>query len=123
MRALAESFETAQLDGIRVDRTMTLTFVVGSVLAAFAGVMLASYYGTAKYDMGFVPGIKGFTAAILGGFGKPRGAVLGGIFLGLSESLAAGYISSTYKDLLAFVILVLVLIIRPQGLMGQGRES
>ena len=123
MRALAESFETAQLDGIRADRTMSLTFVVGSVLAAFAGVMLASYYGVAKYDMGFVPGIKGFTAAILGGFGKPSGAVMGGIFLGLAESLAAGYISSTYKDLLAFVILVLVLVVRPQGLMGHGHES
>ena len=96
LRAVAESPETAQLDGIRIDRTMMLTFVVGSVLAAFAGIMLGSYYGIAKYDMGFVPGIKG-----------------------LSECLAAGYVSSTYKDLLAFIVLVLVLVVRPEGLLGR----
>jgi branched-chain amino acid transport system permease protein len=119
LQAVAESQETAELDGIRIDRTMALTFLVGSVFAAVAGVMLGSYYGVAKYDMGFVPGIKGFTAAILGGFGQPRGAVIGGIILGLSESFVAGFISSTYKDLLAFAILVLVLIVRPRGLLGQ----
>jgi branched-chain amino acid transport system permease protein len=120
LRAVAESVETAELDGIRVDRTMMMTFAIGSVLAGFAGVMLASYDGVAKYNMGFLPGIKGFTAAILGGFGNPGGAMLGGLILGLAESMAAGYISSTYKDLLTFALLVLILVVRPLGLTGKG---
>src|SRR5205807_4300054 len=104
LRAVAESAETAELDGIQVDRAMMLTFALGSLLAGFAGLMMGAYDGVAKYNMGFLPGIKGFTAAILGGFGHPRGAMLGGLFLGLAESLAAGYISSTYKDLLACLL-------------------
>lgn len=117
LRAVSESPETAELDGISVDGAMTWTFIIGSILAACAGVMLCIHDGVAKYDMGFLPGIKGFTAAIVGGFGRPSGAMLGGILLGIAEGLAAGYISSIYKDLIAFVLLVLVLVARPEGLL------
>lgn len=117
LRAVAENAETAELDGINITNAVRLTFVIGSILAGFAGVMMGIYDGIAKYNMGFVPGIKGFTAAILGGFGQPRGAVLGGLVLGVAETFAAGYISSTYKDVLAFAVLVLVILIRPRGLI------
>lgn len=119
IRAVAESVQTAELDGINVNRTMMLTFVIGSVLAGFAGIMMGAYDGIAKYNMGFLPGIKGFTAAILGGFGQPTGSMVGGLTLGLAETLAAGYVSSAYKDLLAFAVLVLVLVVRPSGLLGK----
>ena len=120
IRAVAEDSETAELDGIDVRRTVMATFAIGSALAGLAGVMMGCYDGVAKYNMGFLPGIKGFTAAILGGFGQPRGAMIGGLALGLAETLAAGYISSTYKDLIAFGILVLVILVRPSGLLGGG---
>jgi len=120
IRAVAESSETAELDGINVGRTITATFVIGSMLAGVAGVMMGSYDGVAKYNMGFLPGIKGFTASILGGFGQPVGAMIGGLALGLAETVAAGYISSTYKDFIAFAVLVLVILVRPSGLIGKG---
>jgi branched-chain amino acid transport system permease protein len=123
IRAVAESSETAELDGINIRRAVTLTFVIGSVLAGFAGVMMASYDGVAKYNMGFLPGIKGFTAAIIGGFGRPGGAMIGGLVLGLAETFAAGYLSSTYKDVIAFALLVLVILVRPSGLLGKGWAS
>lgn len=118
IRAVSENREIAELDGINVDRTILATFVIGSVLAGLAGVMMGSYDGVAKYNMGFIPGIKGFTAGILGGFGNPLGAMVGGIVLGLAETLAAGYISSTYKDLIAFMLLVVILVARPAGMFG-----
>jgi branched-chain amino acid transport system permease protein len=118
VRAVSESSEIAELDGINVDRTILATFILGSILAGLAGVMMGSYDGVAKYNMGFLPGIKGFTAAILGGFGNPLGAMIGGLVLGLAETLAAGYISSTYKDLIAFMLLVLILIVRPTGMFA-----
>lgn len=117
IRAVAANRETAKLDGISVDRVMRSVFVIGSIAAALAGVMTASYDGIVKYNMGFLPGIKGFTAAILGGFGRPAGAILGGLVLGLSESLTAGYVSSTYKDVVAFAVLVVILVVRPKGLV------
>jgi branched-chain amino acid transport system permease protein len=120
IRAVAENSETAELDGINVGRTVMATFVVGSILAGVAGVMMGTYDGVAKYNMGFLPGIKGFTAAILGGFGQPVGAMIGGLALGLAETIAAGYISSTYKDVIAFAVLVLVILVRPTGLIGKG---
>jgi branched-chain amino acid transport system permease protein len=123
IRAVAESAETAELDGVNIGWAVMLTFVLGSVLAGFAGVMMGTYDGVAKYNMGFLPGIKGFTAAILGGFGQPFGAVIGGILLGLAETIAAGYLSSTYKDVIAFAVLVLVLLIRPGGLISKGTAS
>jgi branched-chain amino acid transport system permease protein len=118
LRAVAESPSTAELDGIDSVSVVRQTFLIGSVLAGVAGVMLGSYDGVAKYSMGFVPGIKGFTAAVLGGFGQPRGAMLGGLILGVAETLAAGYVSSTYKDVLAFAILIFVLLMRPSGLIS-----
>jgi branched-chain amino acid transport system permease protein len=118
MRAVAENPRNAQLAGIDPDRTILLTFMIASSLAAVAGLAMALYYGVVKYDMGFAPGIKGFTAAILGGVGNIQGGVLGGILIGLVETLGAGYISSTYRDLLTFVILVLVLVFKPSGLLG-----
>lgn len=120
LRAVSESPGTAELDGISIDRTILITFILGSVLAGFAGVMMGSYDGVAKYNMGFLPGIKGFTAAILGGIGRPVGAMIGGIVLGLAETLAAGYISSTYRDVIAFGLLILILIFRPSGLLGKS---
>jgi branched-chain amino acid transport system permease protein len=118
MRAVAENPATAELDGINSVSVVRQTFLVGSMLAGFAGVMLGSYDGIAKYSMGFVPGIKGFTAAVLGGFGQPRGAMLGGLILGVAETLAAGYVSSTYKDVMAFAVLIFVLLVRPNGLIS-----
>jgi len=123
LRAVSESAETAELDGIDVDRTIMMTFIVGSVLAASAGVMMGAYDGVVKYNMGFLPGIKGFTAAILGGFGRPSGAMLGGLVLGVSETIAAGYISSSYRDAIALALLVFILIVRPGGLVGKGLSS
>ena len=123
LRAVSESTETAELDGINVDRIIMVTFVIGSVLAGSAGVMMGAYDGVAKYNMGFLPGIKGFTAAILGGFGRPAGAMVGGLVLGLAETMAAGYISSSYKDVIAFTLLVFILVIRPGGLVGPARSS
>lgn len=119
MRATAESHRLSQLMGINVNRTITLTFVVGSALAAFAGIMMGLYDGVAKYDMGFVPGIKAFTAAILGGIGNVRGGMLGGLLIGLVETFAAGYISAEYKDFFAFAILIAVLVVKPSGLLGE----
>ena len=118
VRAVSEDSENAELDGINVDRAILATFILGSILAGLAGVMMGSYDGVAKYNMGFLPGIKGFTAAILGGFGNPLGAMGGGLVLGLAETLAAGYISSTYKDLIAFMLLVLILVVRPKGMFA-----
>jgi branched-chain amino acid transport system permease protein len=118
LRAVAESPSTSELDGIDSVSVIRQTFLIGSVLAGVAGVMLGSYDGVAKYNMGFVPGIKGFTAAVLGGFGQPRGAMVGGLILGVAETLAAGYVSSTYKDVFAFAILIFVLLMRPSGLIS-----
>ena len=100
MRATAESHKLARLMGINIDRTIMMTFIIGSLLASVSGVMMGLYDGVAKYDMGFTPGIKAFTAAILGGIGNVRGGMIGGLLIGLVESLGAGYISAEYKDFL-----------------------
>jgi branched-chain amino acid transport system permease protein len=105
--------------GIDVNSVIAITFVVGSSLGAAAGVMIAFYYGRVHYFIGYIAGVKAFTAAVLGGIGNITGAMLGGLALGLVESMAAGYLSSEYKDAYAFIILVLVLIIRPQGILGE----
>lgn len=118
MRATAQDKAMALLVGINIDRVIAVTFVIGSILAALAGVMVAMYYGLVNFSIGYVAGIKAFTAAVLGGIGSIPGAVLGGFVLGLVESLGAGYLSSEYKDLFAFLILILVLIFRPNGLLG-----
>ena len=127
MRATAENHRVASLMGVDVNRIIALTFVLGAALAAVAGVMFASNYGIAHYAMGFMPGLKAFTAAVLGGIGNLAGAMLGGIVLGLVEAVGAGYIedftfgflNSSYQDIFAFVILGAVLIFRPTGLLGE----
>ena len=127
MRATAENPRVAALMGIKPDVVISATFIIGAMLAAIAGVMWASNYGTAHHTMGFLPGLKAFTAAVLGGIGNLGGAVVGGILLGLIESLGAGYIGdltggvlgSHYSDIFAFIVLIIVLTLRPSGLLGE----
>ena len=119
MRATAQDKKMASLLGIDIDTVIVVTFITGSVLAASAGVMVAMYYGLINFYMGYVAGIKAFTAAVLGGIGNIQGAVLGGFLLGILESLGAAYISSEYKDAFAFIILILILIFKPTGLLGE----
>ena len=123
MRATAQDKTMAALVGINVDGIISLTFVIGAGLAAAAGIMVASYYGIVNYFIGYVAGIKAFTAAVLGGIGSIPGAMLGGILLGLIESLGAAYISSEYKDVYAFVMLLIILLIRPSGILGRHTEE
>ena len=127
MRATAENPRVAALMGVRPDFVISATFVIGAALAAVAGVMWAANYGTVQHTMGFMPGLKAFTAAVLGGIGNLAGAVVGGLVLGLVESLGAGYLGaltggilgSQYADILAFIALILVLTLRPAGLLGE----
>lgn len=127
MRAVAENPRIATLMGVNPNAIISLTFAIGGVFAALAGVMMASNYGSAGFSMGFLPGIKAFTAAVLGGIGNIRGAMIGGLLLGLIESLGAGYLGdlthgvfgSNYQDIFAFMVLILVLVFRPAGLLGE----
>jgi len=127
MRATAENPRVAALMGVKPDFVISATFVIGAVLAAIAGVMWAANYGTVQHTMGFLPGLKAFTAAVFGGIGNLAGAVVGGIALGLIESLGAGYIGavtggvlgSNYSDIFAFIVLIIVLTLRPSGLLGE----
>jgi len=118
-RACEQDRTMAALVGVDVDRTIALTFVLGAMLAAVAGMMVTLYYGVIDFYIGFLAGIKAFTAAVLGGIGSIPGAMLGGVLLGLIEAMWSGYFSIEYKDVAAFSILVLVLIFRPTGLLGQ----
>ena len=127
MRATAENPRVAALMGVRPDMVISATFVIGASLAAVAGVMWAANYGTVQHTMGFLPGLKAFTAAVLGGIGNLAGAMVGALLLGLVEALGAGYLGaltggvlgSHYADIFAFIALVLVLTLRPQGLLGE----
>jgi len=119
MRSTAQDKVMSALLGINADRTIAITFVIGAVLAAAAGVMVGLYYGSVRFDMGFIPGIKAFAAAVLGGIGNLTGAMLGGMIIGLVEVFAAGYLASDYKDVFAFIILIGVLYFRPTGIMGE----
>ncbi len=119
MRAVAENKDAASLMGIDVNRIILITFVIGSALAAVAGVMVGIYYTQINHMMGFIPGIKAFTAAVLGGIGNPVGAMLGGFFLGMAETLGVLVMPSEYKDVIAFGLLVLVLVFRPTGILGE----
>ncbi|MFA5353192.1 MAG: branched-chain amino acid ABC transporter permease [Thermodesulfovibrionales bacterium] len=123
MRATAQDKTMASLVGINVDTVISATFIIGAGMAAVAGLMVASYYGLVNYSIGYVAGIKAFTAAVMGGIGSIPGAMLGGILLGLIESLAAAYISSEYKDAYAFVMLIVILIIKPSGILGKSQEE
>lgn len=118
MRAVAIDKEAAAMMGIDVDQVIVATFFIGSALAGAAGVLTGIVFTRVWHFMGFAAGLKGFTAAVLGGIGNIPGAMLGGFLLGLTESFATGYISSTYKDVIAFVVLILILLIRPSGLLG-----
>jgi len=119
MRAVSEDRDAAALMGINVDRIILITFVIGSALAGAAGVMVGIYYTQINHMMGFIPGIKAFTAAVLGGIGNVPGAMLGGFFLGLAEAFGVLIMPAQYKDVIAFGLLVLVLILRPSGLLGE----
>jgi branched-chain amino acid transport system permease protein len=119
-RACAQDMKMASLLGVDVDRTIALTFVMGAGLAAVAGLVWLMYYGVIDFFVGFMAGIKAFTAAVLGGIGSVPGAMLGGILIGLIDTFWAGYFSSNYKDVATFAILVLVLIFRPTGLLGKS---
>ncbi len=118
-RACEQDMKMASLLGVDVDRTISLTFVIGASLAAVAGLMVTLYYGIIDFYLGFVAGIKAFTAAVLGGVGSLPGAMLGGLLIGLIEAFWSAYFSVEYKDVAAFGILVLVLIFRPTGLLGR----
>ena len=127
MRATAENPRIAGLMGVNANLVIAATFAIGAALAAVAGVLVAMNYNIAQFSMGFIPGLKAFTAAVLGGIGNIPGAVLGGLLLGIIESLGAGYIGditggflgSHYQDIFAFVVLIVVLVFRPSGLMGE----
>ncbi len=118
-RACEQDRGMAGLLGVDVDRTISLTFVTGAALASIAGIMFLLYYGVIDFFIGFLAGLKAFTAAVLGGIGSLPGAMLGGILIGLIEAFWAGYFTTEYKDVAAFAILVLVLIFRPTGLLGR----
>jgi branched-chain amino acid transport system permease protein len=126
MRATAENPRVAALMGVKPDMVISATFVIGAALAALAGVMYAANYGSVQHTMGFLPGLKAFTAAVFGGIGNLAGAMVGGVLLGLIEALGAGYIGSFtggilgshYQDIFAFLVLILVLTLRPAGLLG-----
>src|SRR6478736_9623669 len=127
MRATAENPRVAALMGVRPDTVISATFIIGAILATIAGVMYASNYGTVQHTMGFLPGLKAFTAAVFGGIGNLAGAVVGGILLGLIESIGSGYIGmltggvlgSHYSDIFAFIVLIIMLTLRPSGLLGE----
>lgn len=127
IQATAENVNTARLMGIRTDYVIVLVFFLGSALGGAAGVMYTLYYGTATFTMGYIPSIKAFTAAVLGGIGNIPGAMIGGFLLGLIESFGAGYlpqitrgaIGPNYEDVFAFVILIIILTLRPRGLLGE----
>jgi branched-chain amino acid transport system permease protein len=119
MRATAQDREAATFMGIDVDRVIVITFLIGSALAGIGGVLYGLRFATVDFFMGYLLGIKAFTAAVIGGIGNLRGAMVGGLLLGVLESFGGGFISSQYQDAFAFLALIFVLLIRPQGLFGQ----
>jgi len=118
-RACAQDIGMAALLGVDVDRVISTTFVMGAALAAVAGLMVTLYYGVVDFFIGFLAGVKAFTAAVLGGIGSLPGAMLGGVLIGLIEAFWSGYFSAEYKDVSVFVVLILVLVLRPTGLLGR----
>jgi len=119
--AVAMDSDAARLSGISVNMTYVVTFLLGSALSGAAGILMAVYYNATSPTMGLLPGLKGFSAAILGGVGSIPGAIIGGLVLGVAENMGAAYISSSFKDAFAFIALVLVLIIRPRGILGSRK--
>jgi branched-chain amino acid transport system permease protein len=120
MRATAQDRSMAMLVGINVNQVIANTFIIGSALAAVGGILISSHTGRINFFIGFIAGIKAFTAAVLGGIGSIPGAVVGALVLGLTESFATGYVSSDYEDVFAFALLILILILRPAGLLGRA---
>ena len=120
MRALAQNRTAAALMGINVNRVISFTFALGSGMGAVAGVMVSMYYNTMYPTMGYLAGVKAFAAAVLGGIGSVPGAMLGGVALGIAETLGAGYISSPYRDGVAYAVMILVIIFRPSGFLGRS---
>ena len=120
MRATAQNRKMAMLVGVDVDNVISATFIIGSSLAAIGGVLIASHIGQINFFIGFIAGIKAFTAAVLGGIGSVPGAMLGGLVLGWTESFCTGYVSSDYEDVFAFALLVIILIFRPSGILGKA---
>jgi branched-chain amino acid transport system permease protein len=120
MRAVSLDQEAAVLMGISVDKTISMTFAIGSALAAAAGVMIGVYYQTINPLMGIVPGIKAFVAAVLGGIGIVPGAMVGGFVIGILETMVSGYGSSLYRDAVAYAVLIIILLIKPTGLFGKN---
>ncbi len=118
MRALADDFTAARLMGIHSDRIISLAFLIGSALAGAGGVMFGMYYNTINFHDGYLMGLKAFAAAVLGGIGNIPGAMVGGLLIGILESLGAGYLSSEWKNVFAFFVLILILLFRPSGLLG-----
>ncbi len=123
MRAVAQDANMARLTGVNIDRVISATFVIGSSLAAVGGLLIGCYMQQIDFYIGFLAGMKAFTAAVLGGIGSIPGAVLGALVLGFAESFAAGYLSSDYEDVVAFVLLIVILIVRPGGLLGSSQTQ
>lgn len=123
MRAVSYDTDAARLMGIDVDKTISLTFGIGSALAAAAGVLVGVYYNSIDPLMGIMPGLKAFVAAVLGGIGIIPGAMLGGIIMGITEALVSGFISSTFRDAAAFAILIIILLFKPSGLLGKNTRE
>ena len=123
MRAVSSDTDAARLMGIDVDKTISITFAIGSALAGAAGILVGVYYNSISPLMGMVPGLKAFIAAVFGGIGIIPGAMIGGFFIGIVETLVSGYGSSLYKDAVVYGILILILIIKPSGLLGKNRKE
>jgi branched-chain amino acid transport system permease protein len=120
IRAVAQDVETAGMMGVDINRVVTITFLLGGVLAGAAGLLYGLKFSVLRFDIGFLPGIKAFTAAVLGGIGNIRGAMVGGVALGLMESVGAGCFGTQWQDVIAFTVLVAVLMFRPTGILGEG---
>ncbi len=119
MRAVSTDLDAAQMMGVNVDQVIVITFFIGATLAGAGGVLQGIVFFSIRHTMGFIAGLKGFTAAVIGGIGSVTGAALGGLLLGMAEALASAYISITFKDTIAFVILLIFLLVRPNGLLGK----
>lgn len=123
MRATAQDQQMALLTGVNINRVISITFIIGSSLAALGGILIASHVGRINFYIGFNAGIKAFTAAVLGGIGSIPGAMLGALALGMAESFGTGYISSDYESVFAFAFLILILIFKPDGILGRSSQQ
>ncbi len=123
MRAVSQDRDAAQMVGVNVDRTISLTFFVGSLLAGAAGILVAIVFPQIRPTMGLMPGLKAFVAAVIGGIGIIPGAVLGGLIIGVSENLVTAYISSSWRDAIAFGLLILILLVKPSGILGRNTRE